>query len=447
MGDVILPRTLKGFRDHLPAAAIRRERLVSAAIEVYRSYGYVPIDTPALELAEILTGGGGAEAEKQMYRFEDAGGREVAMRFDLTVPLARFAAQHIDALGIPFKRYHIAPVWRGENPQKGRYREFVQCDFDTIGTESAVADIETVLVVHDLFAAVGAGPFTIRVNDRRILNAVLGAMGLAGRSEAVLRALDRIGKVGAERVAADLEAQGAPPDEVGSLLATVDPGAADGDALDRLTDAVGGDEAAQTAIGTLGTLLEAAGAVGIPAGRIVVDGSIARGLDYYTGIVFETYLDQRPDIGSCCSGGRYDDLASRYTTRRLPGVGGSLGVDRLLVAIEEQEEGEGAVTAPVLIARFGDEEVVGLLALADSIRRAGIGVEVYPDADRIGKQLRYADRRRHRLVVIAGPDERAAGTVTLKDMASGEERPVTAVSAVEEIGRAFEAGSGTTPGI
>jgi histidyl-tRNA synthetase len=447
MGDVIPPRTLKGFRDLLPAAAIRRERLVSAAIEVYRSYGYVPIDTPALELAEILTGGGGADAEKQMYRFEDAGGREVAMRFDLTVPLARFAAQHIDVLGTPFKRYHIAPVWRGENPQKGRYREFVQCDFDTIGTESAVADIETVLVVHDLFAAVGAGQFTIRVNDRRILNAVLAATGLAGRSEAVLRALDHIGKVGAERVAADLEAQGASRDQVDSLLATVDPGAARGDALDRLTDAVGGDEAAETAIGALGTLLEAAGAVGIPAGRIVVDGSIARGLDYYTGIVFETYLDQRPDIGSCCSGGRYDDLASRYTTRRLPGVGGSLGVDRLLIALEEQEEGEGAATAPVLISRFGDEEVVGLLALADSIRRAGIGVEVYPDTDRIGKQLRYADRRRHRLVVIAGPDERAAGTVTLKDMASGEERPVTVAVAVEEIGRALGVGSGTNPGI
>ena len=447
MGDVIPPRTLKGFRDLLPAAAIRREALVSAAIEVYRRYGYAPIDTPALELAEILTGGGGADAEKQMYRFDDAGGREVAMRFDLTVPLARFAAQHIDALGTPFKRYHIAPVWRGENPQKGRYREFLQCDFDTIGTESPVADIETVLVVHDLFAAIGAGPFTIRVNDRRILNAVLATTGLAGRSEGVLRALDRIGKVGAERVAADLEAQGAPPDQVGSLLATVDPGTAEGDALDRLTRAAGDDKAARTAIDALGMLLEAADTVGIPAGRIVVDGSIARGLDYYTGIVFETYLDERTDIGSCCSGGRYDDLASRYTTRRLPGVGGSLGVDRLLAAIEDQEDGEDAMTVPVLITRFGDEDVVGLLALADSIRRAGIGVEVYPDADRIGKQLRYADRRRHRLVVIAGPDERAAGTVTLKDMTSGDERPVTAEAAVEEIGRALEAGSGTTPGI
>ncbi|MET0831824.1 MAG: histidine--tRNA ligase, partial [Acidimicrobiia bacterium] len=402
MGDVIPPRTLKGFRDLLPAAAIRREKLVSAAIEVYRRYGYAPIDTPALELAEILTGGGGADTDKQMYRFDDAGGREVAMRFDLTVPLARFAAQHIDALGTPFKRYHIAPVWRGENPQKGRYREFVQCDFDTIGTESPVADIETVLVVHDVFAAIGVGPFTIRVNDRRILNAVLVTTGLAGRSEGVLRALDRIGKVGAERVAADLEAQGAPPDQVGSLLATVDPGTAEGDALDRLTRAAGDDKAARTAIDALGMLLEAADTIGIPAGRIVVDGSIARGLDYYTGIVFETYLDQRPDIGSCCSGGRYDDLASRYTTRRLPGVGGSLGVDRLLAAIEDQEDGEGAVTVPVLITRFGDEDVVGLLTLADSIRRAGIGVEVYPDADRIGKQLRYADRRRHRLVVIAG---------------------------------------------
>jgi histidyl-tRNA synthetase len=446
MGDIIPPRTLKGFRDLLPADAIRRERLVSAAVDVYRRYGYAPIDTPALELAEILTGGGGADTDKQMYRFEDAGGREVAMRFDLTVPLARFAAQHIDALGTPFKRYHIAPVWRGENPQKGRYREFVQCDFDTIGTESPVADVETVLVVHDVFDAVGAGPFTIRVNDRRILNAVLATTGLEGRSEGVLRVLDRMGKVGVEKVAADLEALGAGPDQVGTLLRIIDPRAGD-DALERLGAAVGEDGAARAGIDLLSMLVAAADVAGVPAGRIVVDGSIARGLDYYTGIVFETYLDDRPDIGSCCSGGRYDDLASRYTSRRLPGVGGSLGVDRLLAAIEDQEGEDGPATVPVLITRFDGEDVVGLLAMAAAIRRAGIGVEVYPDADRIGRQLRYADRRRHRMVVIVGPDERAAGTVTLRDMASGEERSVTAADAVDQIERSLRAGSGDNPGI
>lgn len=434
MAEIIPPRTLKGFRDLLPATAIRRERLIAAAIAVYQRYGYVPIETPALEYAEILTGGGGAETDKQIYRFEDAGGRDVGLRFDLTVPLARYVAQHIDTLGTPFKGYHIATVWRGENTQRGRYREFVQGDFDIIGTESPLADIETVLVVHDVLVAMGVDRFTIRINDRRIVNALLARVGLERRAVDVLRILDKLDRVGAERVGDDLAGTvGASPAQIDAVLeltTRVGPGA---EVLDGFAEVAGDDTAAMAAIEMLGQLMETATTVGIPAHRIVIDGSIARGLDYYTGIVFEAYLDDHPQVGACCSGGRYDDLASRYTSRRLPAVGGSLGVDRLLAAVDDGTDATRS-TAPVLITRFGDDDGVELLALAASLRRAGIGVEVFPDPDRIGAQLRYADRHGHRVALIVGPDERSAGQVKVKTMATGGERTVPAAEVVAAVG-------------
>ena len=215
---MIEPRTLKGFRDHLPAQALARERILDIARRVYRSYGFAPIDTPALEYLEILTGKGSAETDKQLYRFTDHGGRDVGMRFDLTVPFARFCAQHIATLGTPFKRYHLATVWRGENTQRGRYREFMQCDFDTIGTTSPVADLEMVLVVHDLLAAIGVERFTIRVNDRRVLAGVLERLGLADRGPQVLRSLDKLAKAGAEAVAAELAGHGVTSEATGALL-------------------------------------------------------------------------------------------------------------------------------------------------------------------------------------------------------------------------------------
>src|SRR5436190_64846 len=202
--DLIQPRTLKGFRDYPPELMIPREHLLEKARQVYRSYGFAPIDTPALEYADILLGKGGAETDKQLYRFTDNGGRDVALRFDLTVPFARFAAEHIGQLGTPFKRYHIAPVWRGERPQRGRYREFVQCDFDTIGTTSNAADVEVALVIHDLMRTVGFERFTVRVNNRLVLNGLLEEMGLADQAKPLLIALDKLPKVGREAVAAEM---------------------------------------------------------------------------------------------------------------------------------------------------------------------------------------------------------------------------------------------------
>ncbi len=421
----IQPRTLKGFRDLLPEAAIAREKLVATAIDVYRSYGFSPIDTPALEYTEILLGKGGAETDKQLYRFDDAGGRDVAMRFDLTVPLARYAAQHIGRLGTPFKRYHVGPVWRGENTQFGRYREFVQCDFDTIGTESAVADIETALVVHDVFAALGFERFTVRANDRRVLNGVLERIGLAERSVEVLRAVDKLPKVGAARVADDLAAAGAEPGQVDAVLALSSLQGGNDTVLDGIRSLVAGSDQGEAGADALAGLVTGTAAAGVPPGRIQLDVSIARGLDYYTGMVLETFLEDLPGIGSCCSGGRYDDLASLYTSRRLPGVGASLGVDRLLAAMDELGMSDGAATwASVLVTLFDEESLPGALRMAAALRAAGIGAEVYPETRRLGTQLKYADRKGHRLALVAGPEERATGHVQVKYLTTGESRTV-----------------------
>jgi len=417
---IIQPRTLKGFRDFLPSAMQAREWLLETARGVFHRYGYPPIDTPALEYAEILLGKGGAESDKQLYRFEDAGGRDVALRFDLTVPLARFAAQHIGELGTPFKRYHIGPVWRGENTQRGRYREFLQCDFDTIGTESMVADTETTLVIHDVFASLGVGEFRIHLNNRRILSGLLESIGLVDQSAAALRAVDKLPKIGRAAVAQELEdIVGASPAEAGRLLEAVSVTGSNRSVLERIAGIA--DGAADEGIAALTEVIDGLSAADVPESRVVVDMSIARGLDYYTGTVYETFLSEIPEIGSVCSGGRYDDLASLYTKQRLPGVGASLGIDRLLAALEElgRIKVPGA-PSPILLALFDASRTVDYVGLAAMMRGAGLGVELYPDAKKLGNQLKYADRKGHRLVVIVGPSEWEAGTAQVKDMITGD---------------------------
>jgi histidyl-tRNA synthetase len=435
---MIQPRTLKGFRDHLPAQALARERVLDVARRVYRSYGFAPIDTPALEYLEILTGKGSEETDKQLYRFTDHGGREVGMRFDLTVPFARFAAQHVNELGLPFKRYHMATVWRGENTQRGRYREFMQCDFDTIGTTSPVADLEMVLVVHDLLAAIGVERFTIRVNDRRVLGGVLGRLGLTDKSTGVLRSLDKLGKASPEAVAAELAGQGVAETAAATLLEMAALSGPAEQVLGRLAELVGEGAAG---VAALRGIVAGAAAAGVPAGRVVIDPGIARGLDYYTGIVLESFLDDLPSLGSICSGGRYDDLAGLYTKQPLPGVGASLGIDRLLAGLEELGQGGGPETpAEVFLAYFDAAHLADYLRIATALRRAGIAVEFFPEPKKLGQQLKLASKRGIPAALVIGGDEFAAGTAQLKDMAAGtattvawqgdEQVLVTAVQAV-----------------
>ncbi|MCI0492168.1 MAG: histidine--tRNA ligase [Planctomycetes bacterium] len=418
-----------------------REQITDIARHTFRSYGFSPIDTPALEYLEILLGKGGAETDKQLYRFQDHGGRDVGLRFDLTVPLARFAAQHIGELGTPFKRYHIAVVWRGENTQRGRYREFMQCDFDTIGTRSVAADAEIVLVAHDLLRAIGFERFTIHVNNRLVLTGLLESLGLDDRATDILRALDKLAKIGPDRVAAEIEqTAGASADQAARVVGLVQITGTNDHILTQLRPLVAGSQRGQEGAEHLAELLSAVAAAGLPPERIHLDASIARGLDYYTGTVLETMLDDLPQIGSVCSGGRYDNLAELYTNQQLPGIGASLGLDRLLAAMEELGMIEKTHTpAQVFIPYFDAARLGDYFRLAAELRSAGLAVEVYPEAARLGKQLQYADRRGFRVAVIAGERELAAGECQVKDLANGESFTTSladnATAVIAEIGR------------
>ena len=422
----ITPRTLKGFRDYLPEAMIPREKLITTAQRVYRSYGFSPIDTPALEYLEILAGKGGEETDKQLYKFQDHGGRWVGLRFDLTVPLARFAAQHVGALGTPLKRYHIATVWRGENTQRGRYREFMQCDFDTIGTRSTAADIETALVIHDLLRAIGFERFTVSLNNRMVLTGVLEKLDLAGHATAILRALDKLAKIGPDAVAEEMiTVAGLREEQARQVLRLASISGSNDEVLRQLDPLVAGNETGATGAALLAEMLSGVKAAGLPEERFKLDVSIARGLDYYTGTVLETYLDDLPGIGSILSGGRYDNLAELYTKQELPGIGASLGLDRLLAAMEELHMLEKVSTpAPVFIPYFDKDRLHDYLRLAAAIRSAGLGVEVFPEPKRLGQQLKYADRRGFRVALIAGENEFASNICQVKDLATGKRRDV-----------------------
>jgi histidyl-tRNA synthetase len=427
MSELITPRVLGGFRDYLPDAMMARERLMETARRVYRSYGFSPIDTPVLEYSEILLGKGGDESDKQLFRFRDNGDRDVAMRFDLTVPLARFSAMHAGELGLPFKRYHIAPVWRGEKPQKGRYREFVQCDFDTIGTLSNAADIETLMVIYDLLSAIGftqngQPQFGIRVNNRLILNGVLEQLGVAEKSVGVLRAIDKLPKVGREAVLAEMVEKVSLTNE--QAVQVLDLLSTEAD-LDQLEKLLASNAKASEGVARLRELLSAAKEAGIPASAVTIDLSIARGLDYYTGTIYETFLTALPTIGSVCSGGRYDNLAGLFTKEQLPGIGASLGLDRLLAAMEELGMiGHATTPAVVFVPQFDESKLGAYMHLARRLRAAGIATEVYPEAKKLGKQLQYADRKGFRLAVIAGSDEFAKGEWQVKDLQSGSKEMI-----------------------
>ena len=412
---MITPRTLKGFRDLLPAQALARELVLEVARRVYRSYGFAPIDTPALEYLEILTGKGSEETDKQLYRFTDHGGRDVGMRFDLTVPFARFAAQHIASLGTPFKRYHLATVWRGENTQRGRYREFMQCDFDTIGTTSPVADLETVLVVHDLLQAIGLERFTIRVNDRRMLAGLLETLGLTDQATVVLRCLDKLGKQTPDAVGRELAGHGVAAAAIDRLLSLSQLGGTPAEVLAGLEPLVEASETGRAGLAAVSSLMTGLADAGVADGRVALDPSIARGLDYYTGIVLESFLDDLPGLGSICSGGRYDNLAGLYTKQSLPGVGASLGIDRLLAGLEELGRLETAETpANIFLAQFDAAHLGDYLRIAAALRAAGLAVDFYPEPKKLGQQLKWAGKKGFQVALVIGSEEFAAGTAQLK---------------------------------
>jgi len=433
LSNLVTPRTLSGFRDYLPDVMLAREKVLDTARRVYRSYGFTPIDTPACESLDVLLGKGGDESDKLVYRVLSARGdkAEMGLRFDLTVPFARFSAQYINQLGTPFKRYAMGPVWRGERPGHGRYREFWQCDFDTIGTTSNAADIETVLVINDLFTAIGFEKFEIRVNNRLVLNGLLELHGVADKAVPLLRSLDKLPKIGRDKVIEEMVKEaGVTVEQAGRVLDLAETTGANDDVLNRVESMFSAtpNEKAGQGIRCLRELLSVATIAGIPDGRIKIDLSIARGLDYYTGTIYETFLTDLPAIGSVCSGGRYDNLASKYTKQVLPGVGASLGLDRLITAMEELKHplltGQ-STPAEVLVVQFDAARLGDYQRIARQLRTAGIAVEVYPDAKKVGVQLAYAEKRGFKFALIAGAAEFEQSVWKVKDLAKREEATMT----------------------
>ncbi len=411
MADLISPLVLKGFRDSLPAQEIPKKTLMARLETVFESFGFVPIDTPVLEYTEVLLGKGGGETDKQVYRFTDHGERDVSMRFDLTVPFARFMAAHAADLPLPFKRYHMAKVWRGENTQRGRYREFVQCDFDIVGADTAAADFEILLMMTRSMDVLVDGKATIRLSHRGIFNQFLASLGAAGQSVPVLRAVDKLGKIGAAEVK-KLLLESVDDDGADKILAFIGAEGPFLTVLDRLETLSGGPGEGSRRLREIhGLALE----LGVAA-RFVLDPSITRGLDYYTGSVYETFLDALPGLGSVMSGGRYNNLAALYTKQELPGVGASVGLDRLLAGLEELGllQGSAGKSHVLVLATAGSGAAQ---ALAQELRAAGLNAEVYLADRKTAQQYKYAEAKGVRFVAQAG----GAGAV-YKDTASGESR-------------------------
>jgi len=428
MAPLIEPRVLKGFRDFLPAAEIERRQLTEVIERSFRSFGFVPIDTPALEYTEILLGKGGGETEKQVYRFKDHGDRDVALRFDLTVPFARFMAEHRAELPLPFKRYHIAKVWRGENTQRGRYREFTQCDFDIVGSESAGSDFEILLMMRETLRAIGVGDVTIRMNHRGVFNRFLRSLGIEDTSVEILRTVDKLTKIGKESTLLQLsELVGA--EEADAVLYYIQPKASYKETLAAITEAAGGPGPDTERLETLYQFMQNAGIADI----FVLDPSITRGLDYYTGVVYETFLNDLPDIGSVCSGGRYDNLAALYSKEQLPGVGASIGLDRLIAALEALGRTEKRSSyAQVAIACINEQLGGKYQALAGQLRRAGVACEVFTEAKKLVQQYALAEKKGARWVIVCPEDAFSTEPLrlTLRELAT---RTDTEGLSVEEI--------------
>jgi histidyl-tRNA synthetase len=440
---MIDPRVASGLRDLPPAVMIPRERMLAVFRETFAGFGFLPIETPHIERMEVLTGKGAGSEEvlRQIFEVTNKGGTpgELALRFDLTVPLARFVAKHIDELGTPFKRYAIGSVFRGERPAKGRFREFAQCDFDTIGSESVVADAEIAQVIYTALSTAGVPEFIITLNNRKILDGFLDSQGLTGRSGPVLRALDKLAKVGRDGVIDELqkgsEATGAALtiDQARQIVDFAETGRGGYEVLQRVEQSLGSSQTVAQGIGNLRTALDLLAAAGVPPDRFAIDLGLARGLDYYTGIVFETTVKGWEKFGSIASGGRYDNLASLFTPRRLPGVGASIGLDRLLALMDEAGWlKSAATTAPVLVANFPGTDPAIAFKMAARLRAAGIGTEVYPDPIPIGKQMGYGSARGHKLAVIVGPDEQASEVFNLRNLSSRQEDKGLSWSVLED---------------
>ena len=419
------PRTLSGFMELLPQPQQQMERMMDILRRTYSLYGFTPLDTPVIEASEVLLAKGGGETEKQIYRFQK-GDADLALRFDLTVPLAKYVALHYNDLSFPFRRYQIGKVYRGERAQRGRFREFYQADIDVIGDGKLdiTNEAEIPAIIYQTFTSLGLKRFQIRVNNRKILNGFYAMLGLTEQSGDIMRTVDKLDKIGAEKVRTLLMDEcGVDAEKADEILAFIAISGGNDQVLSALEGYRGRNEVFDEGLDQLNTVVKYLSAFGVPAENFAVDLTIARGLDYYTGTVYETTLLDHPEIGSVCSGGRYDNLAEYYTDRQLPGVGISIGLTRLFYVLGEQGLLNPQLpTAPadVLILPM-TQDLTPAIRLATRLRSAGVRTQLYTEQKKFKAKMNYADKLGVPYVVFLGDDEIAAGQVACKDMTSGEQ--------------------------
>ncbi|MGN6483588.1 MAG: histidine--tRNA ligase [Thermomicrobiales bacterium] len=431
------PQILKGFRDYMPEQKYLRDAVAATFREVFARHGFQPLDTPALEYMEILTGKAG-ENEKLMYHFADQGEREIGLRYDLTVPLARVVAMHQNEIVMPFKRYHMAPVWRAEKPQRGRFREFWQCDADIVGTTSMLADAEGISVLVDALHAIGMTSAVVHINHRKLLKAMAMLAGVEEENAAtVYRAIDKLAKIGPDGVQAELERAGIPAGSARQVIDLVSTQGTSAELLDladaKLAAIPGGPEA----VAELRELMTFIGSLGVPHSAYTIDLSLARGIDYYTGPVYEAIVDE-PKVGSVAGGGRYDGLVGMFLGRDVPATGISLGMERILEVLREFDLFPVPPTTTDVFVVSLPDTLAYAAHIARELRKHGINADQSIQPNRsIGDQLKYADRLHIPLAVIPGSAELAEGKVSVKDLASGEQRTVDIAVLWEDIVRSL----------
>ncbi len=439
------PRTLSGFMELLPRRQVQMERVMDTLRKTYARYGFTPLDTPLIEASEVLLAKGGGETEKQIYRFTK-GDTDLSLRFDLTVPLAKYVALHQNELTFPFRRFQIGKVYRGERAQRGRFREFYQADIDVIGDGALdiINEAEIPAIIYETFSALGLKRFRIRLNNRKVLNGLFAALGLEEQAGDVMRTIDKLEKIGPEKVKAilvdDFGVPAGTADQLLELLAVEEP-------LEALAGWKGKDALLDKGVEELETVVKYLGAFGVPEDHYQVDLTIARGLDYYTGTVYETVMLDHPEIGSICSGGRYDNLAEYYTDKQLPGVGISIGLTRLFFVLEDQGYlNDDLLTAPadVLVLPM-TEDLSPAIAAATALRQAGLRAQLYTENKKFKQKMSYADKLGIPFVLLLGEDEINQGKVSLKNMTDGAQALCSVEEAAVEIAKTLVVGSAAAP--
>ena len=427
--EIIKPRTLSGFMELLPSKQIPFERMTEILRKTYASYGFAPLDTPVIEDAQILLAKGGGETEKQIYRFTK-GDSDLALRFDLTVPLAKYVALHYNELAFPFRRFQISKVYRGERAQRGRFREFYQADIDIIGDGKLdiLNEAEIPAIIYKVFKGFGLSRFQIRVNNRKILNGFYAMLELSEKSGEIMRTVDKLDKIGADKVKKILlEDCGLTEEQADEILKFIAITGSNAEVIAALEGYAGRNEMFDLGLSELKAVCSNLAAFGVPEANFAVDLTIARGLDYYTGTVYETTLLDHPEIGSVCSGGRYDNLAGYYIDKQLPGVGISIGLTRLFYVLDEQgllNSGINTSPADALVIPM-TQSPAAAIAIAQSLRAQGVRAQVYGEQKKFKQKMTYANKLGVPYIVLLGDDEIAQGKCSVKDMRTGEQVCVT----------------------